>query len=121
MNSSDQPNQYRRNFLRAGIFGAAGLVALPKIVQAKQTSSHRKRVAMGTNFMNYPGFIDSTGANDPEIRKKIEAEIPLGRLGEPAEAAYFAASLLDGKNMCQTGSFFPVSGGLKTDKRPALL
>ena len=29
------------------------------------------------------------GVNDPEIRKKIEAEIPLGRLGEPSEAAYF--------------------------------
>jgi len=61
--------------------------------------------------MNYPGFRDSTGANDPETRKKIEAQIPLGRLGEPAEAAFFAASLLDGKSMYQTGNFFPVSGG----------
>ncbi len=106
MNFTDQPDQDRRNFLRAGVVGAAGLVALPKIVQAKQTSSNRKkRAAMGTNFMNYPGFRDSTGANDPEIRKKIEAQIPLGRLGEPAEAAHFAASLLDGRNMYQTGIF----------------
>jgi hypothetical protein len=43
---------------------------------------------------------------DPATRWKIEAQIPLGRLGDPSEAAHFAASLLDGGNMYQTGNFF---------------
>ncbi len=67
--------------------------------------------AIGTSFMNYPGFVDSTGADNPEMLRAITAHIPLGRLGEPSEAAHFAVSLLDGRNMYQTGNFFPVSGG----------
>ena len=67
--------------------------------------------ALGTMSMNYPGFVDSTGADDPETLKAITELIPLGRLGEPSEAAHFAVSLLDGRNMYQTGNFFPVSGG----------
>jgi len=36
---------------------------------------------------------------------------PDGRLGETSEAAHFAVSLWDGRNMYQAGNFFPVSGG----------
>jgi NAD(P)-dependent dehydrogenase (short-subunit alcohol dehydrogenase family) len=61
--------------------------------------------AVGTNFMNYPGFKDSVGANDPEVFEQILQQIPLRRLGEPSEAAHFTMSLLDGRNMYQTGNF----------------
>ena len=67
--------------------------------------------AVGTNFMNYPGFRESTGAEDPKVYQAILDTIPLGRLGETAEAAHFTMALLDGHNMYTTGSFFPVAGG----------
>ena len=67
--------------------------------------------AMGTNFMNYSGFKDMVGWDDPEKAKAITAMIPLGRLGEPYEAAHLAVALLDGINRYQTGLFFPVTGG----------
>lgn len=66
---------------------------------------------MGTNFMNYPGFRDSVGADNPKALEKINSIIPLGRLGEPKEAAHLAAALLDGKNNYVTAEFFSVSGG----------
>lgn len=67
---------------------------------------------VGTNFMNYPGFKHTLGADkDPKIMKAILEEIPVGRLGETSEAAHFAMALLDGHNMYTTGSFFPVAGG----------
>ena len=63
---------------------------------------------VGTNFMNYPGFKHTTGADmDPNILE----EIPVGRLGETHEAAHFTMALLDGYNLYTTGNFYPVAGG----------
>jgi NAD(P)-dependent dehydrogenase (short-subunit alcohol dehydrogenase family) len=66
---------------------------------------------IGTNFMNYPGFRETAGAEDPEAFQAILDTIPMRRLGETEEAAHFALSLLDGYNMYTTGNFFPVAGG----------
>jgi NAD(P)-dependent dehydrogenase (short-subunit alcohol dehydrogenase family) len=66
---------------------------------------------VGTNFMNYPGFRDAAGAQDPKVFQKILEEIPMRRLGETAEAAHFTVALLDGYNMYTTGNFFPIAGG----------
>ena len=68
--------------------------------------------AVGTNFMNYPGFKHTLGADkDPKIMEALLEEIPMGRLGETREAAHFSMALLDGYNMYTTGNFFPVAGG----------
>lgn len=67
--------------------------------------------AVGTNFLDYPGFVKATGAADPAVREQIEAMVPLRRLGQPEEIAHFCASLLDGENTFQTGQFFSMSGG----------
>lgn len=68
--------------------------------------------AVGTNFMNYPGFKHTIGADkDPKIMKAQLEQIPMHRLGETAEAAHFTLALLDGYNMYTTGNFFPVAGG----------
>jgi 3-oxoacyl-[acyl-carrier protein] reductase len=68
--------------------------------------------AIGTNFMNYPGFKHTLGADkDPAIMEHYLNMIPAGRLGETREAAHFAMALLDGFNMYTTGNFYPVSGG----------
>ena len=67
---------------------------------------------VGTNFMNYPGFKHTLGADkDPKIMEALLEEIPMGRLGETAEAAHFTLALLDGHNMYTTGNAFPVAGG----------
>jgi len=67
--------------------------------------------AVGTNFMNYPGFREAAGAEDPEVYQSILNEIPMRRLGETGEAAHFTMALLDGYNMYTTGNFFPIAGG----------
>lgn len=67
--------------------------------------------ALGTNFLDYPGFIKANGAGDPEVRKRVEKRTPMHRLGRVEEVAHFAASLLDGGNCFQTGQFFSLSGG----------
>jgi NAD(P)-dependent dehydrogenase (short-subunit alcohol dehydrogenase family) len=67
---------------------------------------------VGTNFMNYPGFKHTLGADkDPKIMEALLEEIPTGRLGETREAAHFTMALLDGHNMYTTGNFFPIAGG----------
>ena len=66
---------------------------------------------IGTNFMNYPGFREAAGAEDPEAYQAILDTIPMRRLGETEEAAHLTLSLLDGYNMYTTGNFFPVAGG----------
>jgi NAD(P)-dependent dehydrogenase (short-subunit alcohol dehydrogenase family) len=67
---------------------------------------------VGTNFMNYPGFKHTLGADkDPKIMEALLEEIPMGRLGETREAAHFTMALLDGYNMYTTGNSFPVAGG----------
>jgi 3-oxoacyl-[acyl-carrier protein] reductase len=68
--------------------------------------------AVGTNFMNYPGFKHTTGADkDPKIMEALLEEIPMRRLGEMREAAHFTMALLDGYNMYTTGNSFSVAGG----------
>ncbi len=67
--------------------------------------------AVGTNFMDYPGFREAAGAEDPKAFQAILDTIPMRRLGETEEAAHFTMALLDGYNMYTTGNFFPIAGG----------
>jgi NAD(P)-dependent dehydrogenase (short-subunit alcohol dehydrogenase family) len=67
--------------------------------------------AVGTNYLDYPNFRAATGTDDPVVRARYEAQVPLGRLGQPEEIAHFCAALLDGKSNFQTGQFFSLSGG----------
>jgi NAD(P)-dependent dehydrogenase (short-subunit alcohol dehydrogenase family) len=57
-----------------------------------------------------PGPID-TDMNTPEHFKKIEATIPMKRMGSPAEVAQAVLFLLSDKSSFCTGSFLNVSGG----------
>lgn len=68
--------------------------------------------ATGTYAMNYPSFLHDMGADqDPAIKKQIEDSLPMRALVEPDEAAYFVATLIDGKATAQTGQFFAIDGG----------
>jgi NAD(P)-dependent dehydrogenase (short-subunit alcohol dehydrogenase family) len=67
--------------------------------------------AVGTNFMDFPEFLRATGATDPAVRARIEAQVPLGRLGTMTEAAAFCMPFLDGTSRFTTGQFVAYAGG----------
>jgi NAD(P)-dependent dehydrogenase (short-subunit alcohol dehydrogenase family) len=65
--------------------------------------------ALGTNFINYPDAVRTLGG--PEKMAVVSKSIPVGRYGEPEEAAHTAVTFLDGRNMFATGMFVPMAGG----------
>ena len=66
---------------------------------------------VGTNFMDFPEFLKATGATDPEVRRKIESQVPLRRLGTLEEFSSFCMPFLDGTSTFVTGQFVSFSGG----------
>jgi 3-oxoacyl-[acyl-carrier protein] reductase len=89
----------------------AGANALVRAVGLEYAASGVTVNAIGTNYMDFPGFRKASGADDPERRAHIEAQVPMKRLGTMEELAEFTAVLLDGRSRFQTGQFFSFSGG----------
>ena len=90
----------------------AGANALIRAVGQEHARNGLCINAIGTNFMDFPGFLKASGAgSDPDRRRKIEAQVPARRLGGMAELAEFAGVLLEGRTRFQTGQFFSYSGG----------
>ncbi len=89
----------------------AGANMLVKNVAAEVASSGVQVNAVGTNFMDFPGFIAASGAEDPEVRAHIEGRVPLRRLGGMEEFAKFCAVFLDGTSGFQTGQVVGYDGG----------
>jgi NAD(P)-dependent dehydrogenase (short-subunit alcohol dehydrogenase family) len=90
----------------------AGANALVRAVGQEHARNGLCINAIGTNFMDFPGFLRASGADsDPERLSKIEAQVPARRLGGMGELAEFSAVLLEGKTRFQTGQFFSYSGG----------
>jgi 3-oxoacyl-[acyl-carrier protein] reductase len=89
----------------------AGATMLVRNV-AMEMARHRIQVnAVGTNFMDFPEFLKASGATDPEIRAKIESQVPLGRLGTMNEFASFCMPFVDGTSRFTTGQFVAYAGG----------
>ncbi len=89
----------------------AGANALVRAVALEHAASGVTINAIGTNYMDFSGFRRASGADDPERRAHIEAQVPMRRLGTMEELAEFTAVLLDGRSRFQTGQFFSYSGG----------
>lgn len=98
---------------RVSLYGAtrAGANALVRAVGLEYAKFGVCVNAIGTNFMDFPGFIQANRADDPERRSRIEAQVPARRLGTMAELAAFTEVLLNGQSRFQTGQFFSFSGG----------
>jgi len=103
----------RRPMTRSALYSAtrAGANMMVKAAALEVADKGVCINALGTAFLDYPGFIKASGSDDPEVRKKVEKQTPMGRFGRTDEIAHFAASLLDGGNRFQTGQFFSLSGG----------
>jgi 3-oxoacyl-[acyl-carrier protein] reductase len=79
---------------------------------ANDVARHGVQVnAVGTNFMDFPEFRRASGADDPEVRARIEAQVPLGRLGTMEEFASFCMPFVDGSSRFTTGQFVAYAGG----------
>ncbi len=89
----------------------AGANMLVKNVAAEVAASGVQVNAIGTNFMDFDGFRAATGADDPAILAKIEANVPMGRLGTMEEFAEFCSVFLDGSSRFQTGQTVGFDGG----------
>jgi NAD(P)-dependent dehydrogenase (short-subunit alcohol dehydrogenase family) len=67
--------------------------------------------AIGTNFMDFPGFLAANKATDAEGRARVEAQVPMGRLGTLDELAHFSMPFVDGSSRFTTGQFVAFAGG----------
>ena len=67
--------------------------------------------AVGTNFMDFPEFLRANGADTPEGRERVEAQVPMRRLGTMTEFAHFCLPYLDGTSRFTTGQFTAYAGG----------
>ena len=89
----------------------AGANMLVKNVAA-EVARHGVQVnAIGTNFMDFPEFRRASGADDPAVRARIEAAVPLRRLGTVEECAAFCMPFIDGSSGFTTGQFVGSAGG----------
>jgi 3-oxoacyl-[acyl-carrier protein] reductase len=89
----------------------AGATMLARNVAAEVASSGVQVNAVGTNFMDFPAFLAASGADDPAVRARLEAQVPLGRLGTMEEFAAFCMAFLDGTSRFTTGQFVAYAGG----------
>lgn len=79
---------------------------------AAEVAEHGVQVnAVGTNFMDFPGFVKASGADDPDRRAAIEAQVPMRRLGTMDEFAAFCSVFIDGTARFQTGQCVGFDGG----------
>jgi 3-oxoacyl-[acyl-carrier protein] reductase len=86
----------------------AGLIGLTKSVAKEYASRNILANAVA------PGFIDTemTQALTPDARSALMAQIPLGRLGAPADVANLVAFLASEQSAYITGQVFVVDGGM---------
>ena len=91
--------------LRAGATHLVKNVALDAAPHGVQVN------ALGTNFMDFPGFIAANGADTPEGLARTVAHVPMGRLGTMDECAALCCAYLDGTCGFVTGQFLAHDGG----------
>jgi len=106
------------------ISSVSGVIGLPRQVNYSAskggvdafTKSLAKEVAAYGVRVNSiaPGFIETEILNgiSPEERKKIEAVIPLGRIGKPEDVADCVEFLLSKEAQYLTGQVIQIDGGL---------
>lgn len=67
--------------------------------------------AIAQNFVDNPTYFPDDLQANPAFQKRLQREVPLGRLVSPREDAEFAAYLCSDAAACFVGQIFPVCGG----------
>lgn len=89
----------------------AGATMLAKNVAAEVARNGVQVNAVGTNFMDFPAFLEASHATTPEGRARVEAQVPMGRLGTLSEFAAFCMPYVDGTSRFATGQYVSFAGG----------
>ena len=89
----------------------AGATMLARNVAAEVVGKGVQVNVLGTNFMDFPEFLVANRADTPEGRERVEAQVPMGRLGTLEEFASFCMPYLDGTSRFTTGQFVAYAGG----------
>lgn len=89
----------------------AGATMLARNVAAEVAGTGVQVNAVGTNFMDFPEFLAANRVTDEASRAKVEAMVPMGRLGTLEEFAAFCMPFLDGTSQFTTGQFVAYAGG----------
>jgi NAD(P)-dependent dehydrogenase (short-subunit alcohol dehydrogenase family) len=89
----------------------AGATMLAKNVAAEVAPTGVQVNVLGTNFMDFPGFLRANRVTDAESRARVEAQVPLRRLGTLEEFAAFCMPFIDGSSRFTTGQFVAYAGG----------
>ncbi len=84
---------------------------LVRNVAAEVASKGVQVNAIGTNFMDFPDFLKANRAEDADGRARVEAQVPMGRLGGLDELAHFSMPFVDGTSRFTTGQFVAFAGG----------
>ena len=91
--------------------GRAAATMLARNVAAEVVKSGVQVNTVGTNFMDFPEFLRANGVTDAESRARVEAQVPMGRLGTLEEFASFCMPFIDGTSRFTTGQFVAYAGG----------
>ena len=79
---------------------------------AAEVAEHNVQInAIGSNFIDFDGFLTANHAEDAAGRARVEGHVPMGRLGSLEELAHFAAAFVDGQSGFTTGQFVAYAGG----------
>lgn len=89
----------------------AGANMLVRNVADEVVASGVQVNAVGTNFMDFPEFLAASNATTAEGRARVEALVPMGRLGTMSEFASFCMPFVDGTSTFTTGQFVAYAGG----------
>jgi 3-oxoacyl-[acyl-carrier protein] reductase len=89
----------------------AGATMLVRNVAGEVARTGVQVNAVGSNFMDFPEFLRANRAEDPEGRAKVEARVPMRRLGTLEELASFCMPFVDGTSRFTTGQFVAYAGG----------
>jgi len=89
----------------------AGATMLVKNVAGEVARTGVQVNAVGTNFMDFPEFLRANRITDDESRAKVEAMVPMRRLGTMEEFAAFCGPYIDGTSRFTTGQFTAYAGG----------
>ncbi len=97
-----------------GQYGQANYAAAKAGMHGFTISLARENAKLGITVNTVsPGYVatDMVMAVPEEVRAKIAADIPTGRLGKPEEIAYAVAFLVDEQAAWITGSNLDINGG----------